>query len=86
MLWLDHLRGSTEAFNSFVQFLHEQKQNAYDHFLNAKDMNGMERVKGRVEAMQVLEATIFEKEREAEHAAERLAQRQRAESGVRLAH
>jgi hypothetical protein len=86
MRWLDHLRGDTEAFNSFVAFLREQKEHAYQHFLNAKDMNGMERVKGRVEAMQSLEATLFEKERDADHAAERLAQRARAQSGTRLEH
>ena len=86
MRWRDHLRNDPEAFNSYREFIEQQRQEAFRHFLNAKSMDGMERVKGRVEALDGLDITLTEPDQEILDATERDARRRRAESGIRLAH
>ena len=85
MRWLDHLRGDAEACRDFIAFVEQQRAAAYEHFLNAKDMSGLERVKGRVDGMTALLAIVTEPDREAQDAADRIAQRERAKAGIRLA-
>lgn len=86
MLWLDHLRSNADALQNFRAFLIEQKMEAYSHFENATTVDGLQKVKGRIEAIKGLEIILDAPEREQRDVAERLAQRARAESGVRLAH
>lgn len=86
MRWLDHLRGDTEALTDFREFLLAQKMEAYSHFENATTLDGLQKVKGRIEAIKGFEILLDAPEREQRDVAERLAQRARAESGVRLTH
>jgi len=85
MLWLEHLRKDAAAYNSFVAFLAEQRTFAERQFIHAKDMDAVNKIKGRVEGMIGLELLATEHEREEAHAAERTAQRERASAGTSLA-
>ena len=84
MLWLEHLRKDPAAYHDFVAFLGEQKRIAEGQFLHAKDMEQVNKIKGRVEGMIGIELIATQDEREESHAAERIAQRERASAGTSL--
>lgn len=86
MLWLEHLRQSTEAYRDFLAFLAAQKGHAAMQFLTAKDMEAINKIKGRVEGLTVLELFVTEKEREDADAANRTAERERERTGTPIAH
>ena len=84
MLWLNHLRKDVAAYHDFLSFLAEQKSIAEGQFLHAKDMEAVNKIKGRVEGMIGIELIATQDEREESHAAERIAQRERASAGTSL--
>jgi len=84
MLWLNHLRKDASAYHDFLSFIAEQKSLAEGQFLHAKDMEAVNKIKGRVEGMIGLELIATQDEREESHAAERIAQRERASAGTSL--
>ena len=75
MLWLEHLRKDTAAYNDFVAILGEHRRFAEDQFIHAKDMDVVNKIKGRVEGMIGLELIATQHEREETDAAERISQR-----------
>lgn len=84
MLWLNHLRKDAAAYHDFLAFLNDQKNLAAMQFLHAKDMESVNKIKGRVEGLTVLELFTTEDEREKTDAAERAAERARAIAGPSL--
>lgn len=86
MLWLDHLRQNPAAYANFLEFLRDQKSNAAMQFLQAKDMEAINKIKGRVEGLTVLELFTTEREREEADAANRLAERERERAGQPRVH
>ena len=82
MLWLEHLRKALVAYHDFVAFLSEQKRIAEGQFLHAKDMEQVNKIKGRVEGMIGLELIATQHEREEADATERATQRERAHAGI----
>lgn len=82
MLWLDHLRKDAAAYHDFVAFLAEQRTLAERQFIHARDMEAVNKIKGRVEGMIGLELIATQHEREEADATERAAQRERAHAGL----
>lgn len=82
MLWLEHLRKDPAAYHDFVAFLGDQKRLAEGQFLHAKDMEQVNKIKGRVEGMIGFELIATQHEREEADAAERATQRERAHAGL----
>ena len=82
MLWLNHLRKDAAAYHDFLSFLAEQKSIAEGQFLHAKDMEAVNKIKGRVEGMIGFELIATQHEREEADAAERATQRERAHAGI----
>ncbi len=82
MLWLEHLQKDPAAYHDFVAFLADQRRFAEGQFIHAKDMDAVNKIKGRVEGMIGLELIATQHEREEADAAERATQRERAHAGL----
>ena len=82
MLWLEHLQKDPAAYHDFVAFLADQRRFAEGQFIHARDMDAVNKIKGRVEGMIGLELIATQHEREEADAAERATQRERAYAGL----
>ena len=79
------VRTPTERYRRLQRLrrlLGEQRRFAEGQFIHAKDMDAVNKIKGRVEGMIGLELIATQHEREEADAAERATQRERAHAGL----
>ncbi|WP_413935952.1 hypothetical protein [Nitrospira sp. BLG_1] len=70
MIWLDALKEHRVGYEDYKEYLTQRIHEAQSNFMNAKDFETVLKIKGRVEALQVLllDATAEEREEQAIHA------------------
>lgn len=81
MLWLNYLRQDGEAYHDLKRYLDEQKARTLESVMHAKDLDTVNKIKGRVECLTDLQLTVTQEERAERERAQRTDARDRETRG-----
>jgi len=63
MLWLNYLRQDGEAYHDLKKYLDERQAQTLTEFVHAKDMDSVNKLKGKVEELTNLQLIVTQEER-----------------------
>lgn len=81
-LWVTHLRANQQAMADFLLWCDQAIQETTPQFRRATNFEGISKIQGRIEGIDLMVHTVTQLDKEQRDAAERHAQRERAAAGI----